>query len=152
MYTVPREYERIATKYAFSYGVDVNLVFAVIKTESNFYDDAVSDKGAVGLMQIMPQTAKYLCLLLDENFDEIDLFDAETNIRFGTYYLSYLAKKFPDRDKQILAYNAGEGNVKKWQTEFGEDFDKEQIPFRESAQYLEKVNRYLKLYKQKYSY
>ncbi|GFR34887.1 hypothetical protein TCEA9_06990 [Thermobrachium celere] len=64
------------------------LVFAVIKVESNFDKNAVSNKGAVGLMQIKPSTAEYISnLLKDDSFDKSKLFDPDLNIRYGCFYL-----------------------------------------------------------------
>lgn len=86
-----------------THGVDPDLISAVIHTESNFRADAVSPKGALGAMQIMPETGKALGL---ENF-----FDLEANIRAGARYLAELAQRFPRTDMVLAAYNAGPGAV-----------------------------------------
>lgn len=110
-----REYSEYVVKYAREFDVDENLVYAVIKAESDFDKDAVSPSGARGLMQIMPET--YLgdiCTALGTPADENALFDPETNIRAGTYYLSYLINHFGSVRSAVAAYNAGIGRAREW--------------------------------------
>ncbi len=137
------KYKKLAVNYANYYAVDVNLVIATIKVESAFNKNALSKKGAVGLMQILPSTADYICKKLGYSA-EFDLFSPEVNIEFGTYYLSYLIDKFKSEDIAICAYNAGEGAVLKWGLNQGFSLDK--IKYEETLNYYKKVKFYKKLY------
>lgn len=129
--------------YSYKYGVDKHLVLAIIKTESGFDPSAVSSKGAVGIMQIMPSTAKFIAEELGvENYD---LKDAKTSINFGTYYLSLLKKKYGEEHLIVSAYNAGEGRVDKWLKQGL--ISKDKAPFLETERYLKRVKIKKKLYK-----
>ena len=96
-YSTPRVYEEQVIRYSFAYEVDANLVYAVIKAESGFDRRAVSKKGAEGLMQLTRTTSIYVAEKLGENPEGIDLFDADTNLKYGTWYLSYLIIKIQER-------------------------------------------------------
>lgn len=148
-----QKYGDTVTKYSFLYNIDANLVLSVIKTESNFNEKSISDKGAAGLMQILPSTGVYIAESLNEEYVGQNLFDYETNIRYGTYYLSYLMKKFKDINCAAAAYNAGEGNVAYWLTKYSDDgIHLNFIPFKETQNYVEKVNKYYERYKRTYNY
>ncbi len=149
----PMNYSDYVTKYASEYGVPEHVVYAVIKTESDFQSGAVSDAGAVGLMQLMPDTFNWLYTLTRENHDTGMLYDPETNIKYGTYYLSYLYLTYGDWDTVFAAYNAGMGNVDSWLGEKkNEDGAKklQEIPFEETRKHIEKVRKadevYVRLY------
>ncbi len=123
-------YREIARRYSRQYGVDESLVLAVIQVESAFNANAVSPKGAQGLMQIMPGTQKHL------NLD--DPFDPEANIEAGVRYLRDMVDRFGSVELALAAYNAGPGNVEK---------HKGLPPFRETVGYLVKVlilSKYMK--------
>ena len=135
------------------YGVDENLICAVIKCESNWDSSAVSSVGAVGLMQLMPSTSREIerLGLVDGNaYDPDRLTDPVTNIEYGTAYLSYLQDHVSSRDEVIAAYNAGLGSVSQWLLN-GSDI-KSHIEYAETASYLVRVNdayeRYSQLYPQ----
>ena len=150
-YIYPLEYKQTVFTYADYYGLDRALVFAVIKTESNFDKNALSNKGAKGLMQITDNTAKYIAQKLGaENYD---VFNEETNVNFGCFYIKYLLNRFNDLELAIVAYNAGEGNVSLWLSDRKNSQDGktlQKIPFKETREYLEKIkvnlNNYKKLY------
>ena len=96
-----------------AYSVDPLLVMAIIETESTYYNRARSNKGAIGLMQIMPATGVWVAEMLEVNWHgEPTLYDPHTNVRLGTMYFSMLRKRF-DNDTHIslAAYNAGPTNV-----------------------------------------
>nr|WP_066639619.1 lytic transglycosylase domain-containing protein [Desulfolucanica intricata] len=136
--------------------VDPYLIAAIIKTESSFNDKAVSVKGAQGLMQIMPDTAKWIAEQMGENdFDPQELQNPETNIALGSWYLANLQKEFKGETILVLAaYNGGRGNVKKWLEEkhwTGEHKTIDQIPFPETRQYVRKVLWNYKMYNYLYN-
>lgn len=151
----PYFYREIIEKYAASYGVDPLLVAAVIRVESNFEPNAVSRRGALGLMQLMPATADWIAPQLGiADLTEEMILDPEINIRLGTWYLANLATEFNHNREQVLAaYNAGRGRVAGWLVEgvwSGRYEDVEDIPFPETRNYVSKVNaaynRYQALY------
>lgn len=96
--------KRWGTYYAHRYDVPENLVLAVIRTESNYNPNAYSHAGAIGYMQLLPETAEYL---------GVDVFDPRSNIRGGVKYLGILLRKFGDEHLAIAAYNAGPALVGK---------------------------------------
>lgn len=150
-YLYPLKYKEIVFEFADAYGIDRALVFSVIKVESGFNKDAESNSGAIGLMQITPNTAKYLASLQD--IEEYDLKDERTNIHFGCYYLKYLTNKFENQDTAIVAYNAGEGNVSLWLNNSNYSDDKitlKNIPFPESREYIKKIKKTFTKYKNLY--
>lgn len=155
----PRKYEEYITVYAEKYGIPETLIYAVVRTESKFDSGAVSSAGAVGLMQMLPDTFKWLTdEILFDHFDSGMLYDPETNIRYGTYYLSRLYDRYGRWDLALAAYNGGVGNVDKWLTDDsyadGEGGLK-RIPFRETRQYVKKVmdawDMYERLYGEEYT-
>lgn len=147
------EYQDIIDKNAEIYNIDKNLVYALVKKESKYDPLAVSKKGAKGLMQIMPETGEYIAKLIgDKNYKEDDLFDAETSIRYGTYYLGKLKKDFNgDIDAMLAAYNGGEGNVRKWMAENNGDLIADEIPFIQTKNYVKSIKRDYKIYDYLYS-
>lgn len=141
----PKKYSIYVEKYSERFGVDKNLIYAIIKVESNFNPNAESDAGAKGLMQLMDATAAECAARLGVT---ADLFEPEDSIMLGTYYLSTLIDYYGSVYNAIAAYNGGIANVNKWsKDEFGE---LENIPFRETEKYVEHVlsayNNYCKLY------
>ena len=150
----PRDYSEYVSVYAEKYGVPEELVYAVIRTESDFDSGAVSGAGAVGLMQLMPETFRWLTdEILFDHLESGMLYDPETNIRYGTYYLSALYDRYGDWELALAAYNGGLGNVDKWLADDryadGEGGLKK-IPFRETRQFVKRVTaareKYEKLY------
>lgn len=137
------KYYDLVDKYSKKYQIDKNLVFALIREESNFNKNAVSKKGAVGLMQIMPSTAEFICEILNID-DNVDLYDSETNVMLGVRYLKYLFSKFNSEDIVICAYNAGENVVLSWIDNNGK---LKKIEYRQTKIYLNKVKYKKQLYK-----
>ncbi|TGL58947.1 lytic transglycosylase domain-containing protein [Leptospira sarikeiensis] len=123
----PAELSPIIERESFRNHLDPNLVKSVIKAESGFKANAVSPKGAIGLMQLMPGTADILGV---EN-----PFDPEENIAGGTKFLADMMKKFGNTDMAIAAYNAGPGAVQKYDGI---------PPYKETKDYVKKVNRFWK--------
>ena len=141
----PLKYAENVRESAARYNLDETLVFAVIKAESGFDKDKISKKGAVGLMQIMPETAEYVS---KEFFSErkFDLTNPADNIEIGCFYLAYLAEKFDNRAEILAAYNAGEGNVKLWKNRVKRPLTEEDIPFPETRSYVRKITGFTKVY------
>ncbi len=140
-----RFYDEVAAAST-EFGVEKALIFAVVNTESHFNARAKSGAGAMGLMQIMPKTGEYIAGKLGVEFDENDLFDPHTNIRFGAFYLKYLLNKFGDTDTALACYNAGEGNARAWFDDTN-TVDIAQISFSETVHYIDKVNAAQKAYR-----
>lgn len=148
-------YHDTVMKYAAMYNVDSNLTAAVIKKESKFKREVHSHRGAIGLMQIMPDTAKWIAGQLgDTNYSEEGLHEPDRNIRYGTWYLSTLQKEFHGNNVLALAaYNAGRGNVQEWMKQYNwsEDFsDIDAIPFAETRDYVRQVLADEKKYRELY--
>lgn len=122
------------------YSVDKHLVYALIKAESGYDTNALSQKGAVGLMQIMPNTASWL---VDENITAQDLTDPRVNIDIGVMYLSRLNKKYTDFRHVLAAYNAGSGKVDEW---IRAEVDFDNLPFKETKNYIKKVSVFKSIY------
>lgn len=146
---LPLKYSEQVEKYAAEFSLDKYLVYAVISTESGFDEKAESRVGARGLMQLMPATAEWINEKYALNENAENLFDADTNIRLGCAYLSYLFSRFGDEKKVICAYNGGEGNVKEWTEKYGENLD--YIPYEETRKYLKKVTVRYEIYKALYT-
>ena len=148
----PLHYKQQVFKYANVYDLDRALVFAIIKNESDFDKNAVSNAGAVGLMQITNFTANYIAKQLGEQ--DFDLINPETNIRFGCFYMRYLLNKFEYLETALVAYNAGEGNVSKWlkDTNYSDNGKTlKTVPFKESREYIVKIKENVKKYNKLYN-
>ena len=144
------DYKQYVEKYAEKYGIEKELLYAVIKVESKFNQNAISKSNAKGLMQIMDSTAKEIAQKNNIELTNENILDPEINIEIGTIYLSQLIEKYNSVDLAIAAYNAGHGNVDKWisQDTLKEDgTDAENIPFKETNMYVRKVMRDWKIYK-----
>ena len=129
------DYRQYVEKYAEKYGVEKELLYAVIKVESKFDPNAISKSKAKGLMQIMDSTAKEIAKKNNIELTDENILDPEINIEIGTIYLSQLIEKY---------------NVDKWisQDTLKEDgTDAENIPFKETNMYVRKVMRDWKIYK-----
>ena len=144
----PRKYYNKIVSVCDDTSIDPNLVLAIIKTESSFNNDKISHKGAIGLMQIMPETATYVSDLFFAS-KEFNLKNENENILIGVTYLIYLFDKFEDKKTALAAYNAGEGRVYEWLENLdysanGKTLDS--IPFKETSIYVKKVLKREKIY------
>ena len=161
--------EYVARHYAYPYGhqnivdvaareedVEPALVSAVILQESKYQEKAQSDTGAIGLMQLMPDTARWAAEKLDmDDLSDQDLSKPDINIRLGTWYLSFLLKEYDGNEILALAdYNAGHGSVDQWMKEAGWNpttfKDVSAIPFPETRLYVQKVLQYRDKYEELY--
>lgn len=114
------------------------LIAAVVKQESAGKPGAVSSKGATGLMQVMPETAKEIAAEL--GIENYDLKDPDTNMMFGQYYLKKLMNQFGDVKLALAAYNAGPGKVAQWIDTWGSDWDTISQELAKRGQYKETRN------------
>lgn len=152
----PTDYAEIISAASIEFDVPEYIIYATIKVESNFDPYAVSSAGAVGLMQMMPETFEWLTgeEHLDEHLNKRTLEDPEISIRYGTYYLSYLYKKFDyNWNTTFAAYNGGEGRVAKWLLDERYSDGKgnlTNIPIEETEKYVKKINNEIEDYKKLY--
>lgn len=131
-------------------GVEPALIFAVMKAESGFRERAKSEAGAMGLMQLMPATAEFICERSGTEFSKERLFEGGYNVKLGGMYLGYLLERFECEETAIAAYNAGEGTVSKWLKDgkYSRDGTKlKRIPYPETRDYVKKVKKYRKIYR-----
>lgn len=141
----PLKYADLIKKYSRSFKLEPNFVAAVIYEESRFQKDSVSNAGAMGLMQIMPETAEHIASNLGETVSQEQLFDPEFNIRYGCWYLRFLLDHFDgDPVLALAAYNAGISYVKGWQ-EKGQG-----IVFKETKVFVKRVEKSAMMYKKIY--
>ena len=149
--TFKTSYENIVETASKNYNIEKSLIYAVIKAESKFNDNAKSKANAIGLMQVKLSTANYMLELNNESaLTENELFIPETNIKIGTQYLSYLINKFENLEVSICAYNAGETVVREWlnNKEYSQNGKTlTAIPYAETANYLKKVKFNYGVYK-----
>jgi soluble lytic murein transglycosylase len=130
----PLSYEQIVRGHARNYDLDPALLAAVIYRESKFDAGARSSSGAIGLMQLLPETAKGIALHTGgSRFLVSDLYNPEINVRYGAFYLRRLLTKYGDTKLALAAYNAGQANVDSWRAE-GKG-----IVFPETREYVDSV-------------
>ncbi len=149
----PFFYQDLIYEAADKNDVDPYLVAAIVYVESKFNSYATSNQGARGLMQIMPDTGRWIAQRKkNENFSSEELYDPKINIKYGCWYLGWLKDRFEARLPVILAaYNGGHGNVGTWMKEDkwdGKEKNINQIPLSETRGY---VNKVIKVYK-RYQY
>ena len=152
----PKQYSAYVEHYAKAYDLPPHLIYAVIRTESDFDSSATSAVGAIGLMQLLPDTFRWISDdVLRERLDDGMIYDPETNIRYGCYYLHLLYDRYEDWTAALAAYNAGPGRVDRWlddPTMLDADgkLNPDAIPATETRRYvpavLEAQERYDELY------
>ncbi len=151
----PLEYEDAIRAEAARNDLDPALVAAVVNTESGFAPDSRSGEGAVGLMQLLPDTARFVATLPDRPSPPPDDLEAPAvNIAYGTRSLRYLLDRHGSLDVALAAYNAGETNVARWVAEAearGETLDvPEDIPFTETRSFVRRVEEAAPIYRRAY--
>lgn len=150
----PIKYQNFIKESCKIHNVEESLVFAVIRAESKFQENAKSSAGAIGLMQITPETFNWLQRRTEQSsFEKNLLTDPKVNIEYGTYFLSILQKKYSDEKVILSAYNAGMGTVDKWLKTPEYSLDGKilkSIPYPETENYVKKVLSYQKMYKKLY--
>lgn len=150
------DYQQDIITYSRKNNIDPFLVAAIIKNESNFKHKAVSGVGAVGLMQIMPETGRWIAEQMGlEDYKDSDLYLTKTNIRMGCWYVGELDHEFQQNMTLVMiAYNAGRGQTREWMQENGWTYDfndVQAIPYPDTREYVAKVlhdrDKYYLLYK-----
>ncbi len=147
----PLHYFEIIEKESRDNSVDPYMIAALIKAESGFMYNAVSSKDARGLMQLTPDTAQWCAGEISYD-GAIDLFDPKVNIKLGTWYFAHhLNEKYNGEiDLMLAAYNAGPGNVDKWlqNEKYSQDGTAiENVPYKETKNFIKRVNLYYTIYK-----
>lgn len=141
----PLRYEQIVRTHARNYRLDPALLAAVIYQESKFHAGVESSSGAIGLMQLLPDTAKGIATHTGgSKFVVADLYDPELNVRYGSWYLRHLLDKYHDERTALAAYNAGQKNVDGWLRAGGE------IRFAETRSYVSRVEKLKGIYRRAY--
>ena len=142
----PLRYQAIVRGHAHNYRLDPALLAAVIDAESKFHSDAKSSSGAVGLMQLLPETAEGIAKRTGgTQFRVSDLLDPEINVRYGAWYLRHLLDKYGSERTALAAYNAGQRNVDRWRASgLG-------VQFPETRRYVDRVEELKKIYRKAYA-
>ena len=141
----PLQYESIVRGHADNYELDPALLAAIVYVESRFDPNAQSPAGAIGLMQLLPETAKGIALRTGgDRFVVADLRDPEINVRYGSWYVDHLRDRYGEMPLALAAYHAGQGNVDHWRDEgLG-------IVFPETRRYVSEVERVRDVYADAY--
>ena len=138
----PLRYSEYVRVHAQEHRLDPALLAAVIYQESRFRPSAKSASGAIGLMQLTPETARGIAIRTHGSaFHTKDLYNPEINIRYGAWYLHNLFRKYGNERLVLAAYNAGQGNVDKWRA------SGEGIQFAETRAYVETVEDVKQIYR-----
>lgn len=150
----PRNYEELVQTEAANFSLDENLVYALIKAESKFDEDAVSHAGAVGLMQLTPETFRWINEKHGIIEDGADIYNPKDNIFAGCALLRLLLDHYGDLGTALSAYNAGMGNVSSWLKDEQYSSDGRvlhTIPFPETREYTKRVQENYSVYQSLYS-
>ncbi len=147
----PLKYENIVEKMSQKYDVEKPLIYAIIKCESDFDVNAESSAGALGLMQITPDTFNWLKKYTRNHYEsKEEMLDPENNIECGTLFISILLEKYKNLDVSLSAYNAGIKTTDRWLKDKKLSLDGktfENIPYRETKKYVKRVNFAYQVYK-----
>jgi soluble lytic murein transglycosylase len=137
----PLEFREQILAWSAVYDLEPAWVASVIRNESRFQPDAVSPAGAIGLMQIMPETGEWIAQQLQwPDYSTFMLTSAPENISLGTWYLRYLLDRFGTVDAALLAYNAGPTHAERWE-------GRVDLAFSETRQYIRRVHGSLPVYR-----
>lgn len=151
----PVEYEEYIRTYAQENGIPPAYAAAVILAESSYRPEVVSSADARGLMQLLPSTGKWIAGKYDDAFSEEDLFDPQTNIKYGCWYLGFLMDRYDgDMRCSSSAYHAGQGNVDKWLKNPAYSTDGKHldvIPYESTETYVNRILKYYEKYEEIYS-
>lgn len=150
----PLEYEDIIAAQCAEYSLDCHLIASMIYCESSFDPEAVSGVGAVGLMQIMPETAEWIAMRLGERDFKLNSLTApETSVRFGCYYMSFLLERYNGSYfRAVAAYHCGHGAMDAVLRDFVPEYDGDEpeLPGRETKKYVSRVLSAYEIYQELY--
>ncbi len=156
----PLSYKEQIVRTAAEFGLEPWHVAAVVRCESSFNPNAQSNVGARGLMQIMPDTGKWLAGKFGEadDFDVDALYDPDTNLKYGCWYLNWLMNRY-GRDIALatMAYHAGHGTVDKWLADSyvspdGKTIAVDSVPYESTGKYVKRVLKAYEKYEELYDY
>ncbi len=145
----PKKYSDLIENVSTELEIEPVLLYAMIKTESGFDKNAVSDAGAMGLTQITPETFQWLQTKTKTSYDVESLFEPEISIYFGAFFIKLLLDEFEYVDVVFAAYHAGRGQVNEWLADprYSPDGETlETIPFKDTFNYVKKINKNIKKY------
>ena len=149
----PRQFEEYVEKYAAEYGVPVEVIYATVLNQSDFMSNCVSDDGRIGLMQLTPETLRWLTTMTKENLEAGILYDPETNIKYGTYMMSYLFTKY-NRWKTVVAMMVtDEQTVNGWTADqrYSDEYGNlTSIPDESVAKRVAKIEEDIEMYRKLY--
>lgn len=140
----PVAYQEEIRHSAEEFSLDPYLVLSIMRCESSFKPEAVSNRGAIGLMQVMPDTGEWIAhkLDLDDSYLESQLYEPALNVRFGCWYLQFLSGRFSNNIKQMVAaYNAGHRAVENWleDPQYAQNGELMVIPYESTSIYYDRV-------------
>ena len=137
----PLDYREEILAWSAFYDLEPAWVASVIRNESRFRPQATSPTGAIGLMQIMPETGEWIAVQLQlTDYSTASLNDGALNIALGTWYLRYLLDRFSDFDAALMAYNAGPSNADDWN-------GNPELAFPETQGYIRRIHLSLPIYR-----
>ncbi len=145
----PIKYSNSVENVCAEFNIPQYTLYALINTESGFNPNAKSNAGAIGLTQILPSTAEYICVKNNIDYSSFDLYNPSDNICLGSMYLRYLFDRFDNRYTALCAYNAGETIVRSWLNDTRYSYDQTSlynIPYKETANYINKIKKAEKVY------
>ncbi len=148
-FSYPIKYQSYINKASVEFNIPTNLIYSLINVESSFKPTAQSNAGAIGLTQLMPTTAQYICTKNNIDYSSINLYNPQHNIYIGCMYLRYLLNRFNNIYTALSAYNAGETNVRNWLSNPNYSNNKitlKYIPFNETRNYIKKIKFNQKIY------
>jgi len=145
----PKKYENEIAKVCTEFNIPQHIMFSLINTESGFNPNAKSNAGAIGLTQILPSTAEYICVKNNLDYSNFNLYNPNDNLYLGAMYLRYLLNRFDSLYTSLAAYNAGETVVNSWLYDTRYSYDKidlYNIPYKETNNYIKKIKNSQKIY------
>lgn len=149
----PKKYETEIALVCNKFDIPQYTMYALVNTESSFNPNAKSHAGAIGLTQILPSTAQYICNKNNLKYSDFDLYQPLDNLYLGAMYLRYLINKFNNTYTALAAYNAGETIVRNWLSNKKHSYDNislYHIPYPETSNYINKIKtaekNYIKFY------
>jgi len=150
----PKKYEKTINQVCTEFNISQPLFYALVNTESSFNPKAKSHAGAIGLTQLLPSTAEYICVKNNIDYSVVDLYNVDDNLYVGAMYLRYLIDKFDTLYTAVAAYNAGETTVRSWLKDPRYSHDQislYNIPYKETSNYIKKIKNNEKIYKNFYN-